>query len=147
MLMLLVLIQLPKKEAGAGVAFGGGATDALFGAGSGNALTKMTRYGATLFVGLALSLSLLNAYAKKQSNILLEQELQKRVNAGGIALPVPPPNRPLSTITTQSLPTVPAITATNIPRTAISNQAATNITVAPAVPAPPSTNPPAAPPK
>ena len=27
-LVLLVLIQLPKKEAGAGLAFGGGATDA-----------------------------------------------------------------------------------------------------------------------
>ena len=33
-LILLVLIQLPKKDAGAGLAFGGGATDALFGAGS-----------------------------------------------------------------------------------------------------------------
>ena len=41
-LVLLILIQLPKKEAGAGIAFGGGATDALFGAGSGNALTKIT---------------------------------------------------------------------------------------------------------
>ena len=28
LLILLVLIQLPKKEAGAGVAFGGAATDA-----------------------------------------------------------------------------------------------------------------------
>ncbi len=38
--ILLVLIQLPKKDAGAGLAFGGGATDALFGAGSGTVLTK-----------------------------------------------------------------------------------------------------------
>src|SRR6185369_17493517 len=37
-LILLVLIQLPKKEAGAGLAFGAGATDALFGAGSGTVL-------------------------------------------------------------------------------------------------------------
>ena len=36
LLILLVLVQLPKKEAGAGMAFGGAATDALFGAGSGN---------------------------------------------------------------------------------------------------------------
>ena len=34
-LILLVLIQLPKKDAGAGLAFGGGAADALFGAGFG----------------------------------------------------------------------------------------------------------------
>jgi preprotein translocase subunit SecG len=44
LLILLVLIQLPKKEAGAGLAFGGGTTDALFGAGSGNVLTKVTKY-------------------------------------------------------------------------------------------------------
>ena len=33
-LILLVLVQLPKKEAGLGQAFGSGATDALFGSGS-----------------------------------------------------------------------------------------------------------------
>ena len=61
LLILLVLIQLPKKEAGAGVAFGGGATDALFGAGSGNALTKITRYAATVFFSLSLIISILYA--------------------------------------------------------------------------------------
>src|SRR5438874_12974462 len=54
LLMLLVLIQLPKKEAGIGQAFGGGATDALFGAGSGNALTKMTKYTTGIFFALTL---------------------------------------------------------------------------------------------
>jgi protein translocase SecG subunit len=58
-LMLLILIQLPKKEAGMGQAFGMGATDALFGAGSGTALTKMTKYAATGFFVLTLSISLL----------------------------------------------------------------------------------------
>ena len=43
-LMLLVLMQLPKKEAGSGLAFGAGASDALFGSGSGNVLTKATKY-------------------------------------------------------------------------------------------------------
>ena len=42
LLILLVLVQLPKKDAGAGMAFGAGTADALFGAGSGNALTKIT---------------------------------------------------------------------------------------------------------
>jgi protein translocase SecG subunit len=58
-LMLLILIQLPKKEAGMGQAFGMGATDALFGAGSGTALTKMTKYAAAGFFVLTLSISLL----------------------------------------------------------------------------------------
>lgn len=57
-LMLLVLIQLPKKEAGMGQAFGGGATDALFGAGSGSALTKMTKYTAGAFFVLTLIISM-----------------------------------------------------------------------------------------
>src|SRR5215510_1523017 len=48
-LVLLVLIQLPKKEAGMGQAFGGTTTDALFGAGSGTALTKLTKYSAGIF--------------------------------------------------------------------------------------------------
>ena len=58
-LTLLVLMQLPKKEAGAGLAFGGAATDALFGAGSGNFLTKATKYAAIVLFALAVVLSIL----------------------------------------------------------------------------------------
>ena|SRR5438128_1191665 len=61
LLMLLVLIQLPKKEAGMGQAFGGGTTDALFGAGSGTALTKMTKYTTGIFFVLTLLLWVLKA--------------------------------------------------------------------------------------
>jgi len=59
LLILLVLVQLPKKDAGAGLAFGGGAADALFGAGSGNALTKITKWGTVAFVVIALLLGYL----------------------------------------------------------------------------------------
>jgi len=58
-LVFLVLIQLPKKEAGAGLAFGGAASDALFGAGSGNVLTKITKYAAIIFFVMALVLSIM----------------------------------------------------------------------------------------
>ena len=61
-LMLLILIQLPKKEAGMGQAFGGAATDALFGAGSGTALTKMTKYTAGIFFALTLLISILHSH-------------------------------------------------------------------------------------
>jgi preprotein translocase subunit SecG len=53
-LCLLVLVQLPKKEAGLGQAFGSGATDALFGPGSGNMLTNMTKWVAGIFFALTL---------------------------------------------------------------------------------------------
>jgi len=63
--MLLVLIQLPKKEAGMGQAFGGGATDALFGAGSGTALTKMTKYVAATFFVLTLLISMIYGHQNR----------------------------------------------------------------------------------
>jgi protein translocase SecG subunit len=62
---LLILIQLPKKEAGMGQAFGGAATDALFGAGSGNALTKITKWTAGTFVVLCLVVSIMTAQQSK----------------------------------------------------------------------------------
>lgn len=66
-LVLLVLVQLPKKEAGMGQAFGGAATDALFGAGSGNALTKMTKWAAGIFFLLAVVLTLMGQYQASTS--------------------------------------------------------------------------------
>ena len=67
-LVLLVLVQLPKKEAGLGQAFGAGATDALFGAGSGNALTKMTKYATGIFFALTLMIYVLyNHQARARS--------------------------------------------------------------------------------
>jgi preprotein translocase subunit SecG len=61
-LILLVLVQLPKKEAGMGQAFGGAATDALFGSGSGNVLTKATKWGAGVFFALAIALTVMGTY-------------------------------------------------------------------------------------
>ena len=57
LLIFLVLVQLPKKDAGAGMAFGAGAADALFGAGSGNALTKITKYSAGALIVLCLAIN------------------------------------------------------------------------------------------
>jgi preprotein translocase subunit SecG len=76
-LILLILIQLPKKDAGAGIAFGGGATEALFGAGSGNVLTKITKYAAGMFMGMALLLSILNAQHTRATERSLELELER----------------------------------------------------------------------
>ena len=58
LIVFLVLLQLPKKEAG-GLAFGGVAADALFGAGSGTVLTKITKYAAMAFFILAVLVSVL----------------------------------------------------------------------------------------
>ena len=96
LLVLLVLVQLPKKEAGAGMAFGGGATEALFGAGSGNALTKITKYVATAFFVLALSISFLHkSRLAHQGSSAIEQELHKKSKAVPIALPPVGTNAPV----------------------------------------------------
>ena len=58
-LVLLILIQLPKKESGSGLAFGGGTLDMALGAGAGNVLTKLTKASASLFLLLCLVLAII----------------------------------------------------------------------------------------
>ncbi len=90
-LVLLVLVQLPKKEAGMGQAFGGAATDALLGAGSGNVLTKVTRWSAGIFFGLAILLTVLgNVQNTRSGGSTLQKNLSK--NQSPSTLPVAPTN-------------------------------------------------------
>ena len=97
-LILLVLVQLPKKEAGMGQAFGGAATDALFGAGSGNALTKMTKYAAAIFFVLTMGLSILNMQAAK-SKSGLESTLQQLSKTEPVPAPAPTTPNPAAALT------------------------------------------------
>ncbi|HWX19772.1 MAG TPA: preprotein translocase subunit SecG [Candidatus Binatia bacterium] len=123
-LVLLVLVQLPKKEAGAGLAFGGAATDALFGAGSGNVLTKVTKYAATIFFVLAVFLSLLQSrYYHRTGNLLLK-----------LAAPTAMPSLPGATPSVPSATPVAPLLGTNALRSAVEE---TNM------PAPPPATPPA----
>ncbi|MHC1766984.1 MAG: preprotein translocase subunit SecG [Verrucomicrobiia bacterium] len=136
-LMLLILIQLPKKEAGAGIAFGGAATDALFGAGSGNALTKLTKYSATVFVGLALMLSVLNMNAARQGSRMIEQELSRQASAPVQPIVTPPAPAPGTTVPTVT--NVMTFESTNPVTAAPSTAAPAEAPEAPAVP--PATQP------
>ena len=94
-LIFLVLIQLPKKDAGAGLAFGGQATDALFGAGSGNVLTKATKYAAVGFFILAMVLSILQShqYSRTHSEFRKELEQQSRQAPASPKTSAPAPAR------------------------------------------------------
>src|SRR5437588_6723129 len=83
-LVFLVLIHLPKKEAGAGLAFGGSATDALFGAGSGNVLTKITKYAATIFFAAAIFLSFIQNNFRTRGTSKFEQGLSKEPASSGL---------------------------------------------------------------
>ena len=87
---LLVLIQLPKKEAGVGVAFGGGATDALFGAGSGNALTKLTKYTAAAFFVLVIVLAYMKVKEQGSSLSATRSAYEKLRSSTPAGLPSTP---------------------------------------------------------
>jgi len=103
-LILLVLIQLPKKEAGAGLAFGGAATDALFGAGSGTVLTKVTKYAATIFFVMAFILAILQSRFQGRRTTDFQRLLEKPA-ASAPATPVTPApatTAPATTNTTQA---------------------------------------------
>lgn len=86
-IVLLVLVQLPKKEAGMGQAFGGAATDALFGAGSGNVLTKATKWAAGIFFALAILLTIMSTYRSTGTSGRLQQLMNE--NKPGAAVPEP----------------------------------------------------------
>ena len=106
-LVLLVLIQLPKKEAGAGLAFGGGATDALFGAGSGNVLTRITKYAAGAFFILAIVLSMMQSYVHHRARSSFLSEMEKPGHA------VAPAAAPATTPAPAAAPAVTPAPTTN----------------------------------
>src|SRR6185295_18409714 len=91
LLILLVLIQLPKKEAGAGIAFGGAATDALFGAGAGNVLTKATKYATVLFFVLLLVIGLAQNRVFKRDATDFKKSVEQESKQAGTQLPPVPP--------------------------------------------------------
>lgn len=93
-LILLVLMQLPKKDAGAGLAFGGAATDALFGSGSGNFLTKATKYSAVIFFCLSILLSVLQNHYSHRNISEFQEELKQPQNQPGMSAPAPVPQAP-----------------------------------------------------
>jgi preprotein translocase subunit SecG len=120
-LILLILIQLPKKDAGAGLAFGGGAADALFGAGSGNALTKITKWAAGIFFAMLLLLGYLQDNLNHGPSA---SEFEKAVSEKQMQTPVPtqPPvapttSQPAAAPSTNGLLTfpVPVSASTNAP--------------------------------
>jgi preprotein translocase subunit SecG len=139
-LILLVLIQLPKKDAGAGLAFGGGATDALFGAGSGNVLTKITKYAAGTFFVLAIVLSVMQSFYHRRSATVFQQKLEQPSAPAGMPSTSPQATTPSST--PQSPAAQPAVApGSNALRLTTSAVENTNLP-APITPAPATTNTP-----
>jgi len=137
LLILLILMQLPKKDAGAGMAFGGAAADALFGAGSGNFLTQTTRYATIVLFLLSLGLGFVEDRLHNQnSGAEFEKAVQQKQNETPTALPpVTPANSPVTAPTNNLF--VPPVTPSPV----------TPVTPATTQPTAPGSNAPATPPK
>ena len=106
-LVLLILIQLPKKESGSGLAFGGGTLDMALGAGAGNVLTKLTKVSASLFLLLCLVLAVIGGTDKGG--------LSERL-AGDGAPATPPPPTTSDRGDRQAEGAAPSAPATDCPR-------------------------------
>src|ERR1700744_6643643 len=89
LLILLVLVQLPKKDAGAGLAFGSGAADALFGAGSGNALTKITKYATIIFLAMAVVLGIMWDHASNSGDSSFANQVSQQQQHPASFAPAP----------------------------------------------------------
>ena len=64
-----------------GTAFGADAAVAMFGAGSGNALTRMTKYTTGTFLVLCVLLTWMNAYANRSRGSAIERELSQTASS------------------------------------------------------------------
>jgi len=129
-LIFLVLLQLPKKEAGAGLAFGGAATDALFGAGSGNVLTKITKYAAVTFFILAVVLAFLQRNFQSRQSSDFEKKLnQPGKTSSGMMIP---PTTTTPRVVSSNTVTIPVVIPTNAPTTPVTPATGTNAESAPA---------------
>ena len=138
-LVLLVLVQLPKKEAGMGQAFGGAATDALFGAGSGNVLTKATKWGAGIFFGIAIALTVMGTYqATSGSGGRLQKIMSENKPTATVA--APPTNAAAANATAGKVSNVPMPNAANAQAPTTNAQAPAPVNILtitnPATPAP-----------
>ena len=108
-LVFLVLIQLPKKDAGA--------TDALFGAGSGTVLTKVTKYAAGSFFVLAILLGVMQRNFSSRTTTAFERAAQTQPAQTQLVPPAPGKSAPAVTPATGTnvLLSAPQAEATNVP--------------------------------
>lgn len=94
---LLILLQLPKKEAGLAAAFGAEQTAAIFGAGSGNALSNITKWAAGIFLFLCLLISVLTAHYNRTKDRGLGAQLDKLAATAPAVAPATPMLAPVPT--------------------------------------------------
>jgi preprotein translocase subunit SecG len=127
-LILLVLVQLPKKDAGVGMAFGAGMSEMILGAGSGNVLTRVTKYTIGIFLTLSLMLSVLLSSHARKANLGVSRALDEQARSAPAATAAP----------VSTLPTNPGLQPLSLPTAEPGNPlVSTTLVVQPTTPADP----------
>lgn len=103
-LVLVVLAQKAKADGGMGAALGGGATEAAFGADTGNVLTSLTIKAAIAFFVLCFGLYLGQIYVVKHK----KSEGGQLPTISVPAAPAAPASAAPATAPTVALPAAPA---------------------------------------
>jgi preprotein translocase subunit SecG len=107
-LVLVVLAQKAKSDGGMGASLGGGATEAAFGADTGNVLTKATINAAIAFFVLTFGLYLGHIYVSKHT--------KSNKNAPPmITVPAAPATTAAPAASTTATPATPAMKAIPAP--------------------------------
>ncbi len=113
-LILLVLVQLPKKEAGVGMAFGAGMSEMLLGAGSGNVLTRITKYTVGAFLVLSLLLSVMMSHHWRNSGQGVNRAIEEKASATPAQSATPPAAPSGSSLQPLTLSNSPAVISTSV---------------------------------
>lgn len=81
LLMVLVILMQRSKQEGIGAAFGAGMTESVFGADTGNILSKTTVWCAVLFFAITLALSAISANKSRAGASGLSEAAQEAAKA------------------------------------------------------------------
>lgn len=110
LLMILVILMQRSKQEGIGAAFGAGMTESVFGADTGNVLSKTTVWCAVLFFGITLALSAISANKHRTGTSSLTQAAEEASKAmappaaATTNAPAPTTNAPVAAPATDAAP-------------------------------------------
>lgn len=147
LLMVLVILMQRSKQEGIGAAFGAGMTESVFGADTGNILSKTTVWCAVLFFAITLTLSAIAAKKYRSGAAGLSQVAHDAAKAmtppPGAVTNVPPAGTNAPAATTNAPAAAPKAPAAAPKAPAVKTNAPAPTTNAPQPEAPPATPVPA----
>ena len=120
-LVLIILMQKSKQEAGLGAAFGGAATEQLFGAGTTSVLTKATIWGTAMFFVITLILAIYYSHEHNKKVKSIGSRVLGATNEMPALVASPSTNQAVESAAAAATNAASATTSTNPAPTAATN--------------------------